>query len=147
MNAEAVAALRDLGVSPDLLALLPDHMPFVLKDSQGSPAARRCALLPVPMQESPASGDARSGGAAADVSSPADIISGTEPLCLGRRKHQLVKTRPGGMSPDASQTVSSPARVGSRSEREVTLRYQFEQDGDCIASTESTTAARHASGR
>ena len=36
MNEESVTALRDLGVSPDLLALLPDEVPFVLKDSQGA---------------------------------------------------------------------------------------------------------------
>lgn len=35
-NSNAATTLRDLGVDPDLLALLPDHLPFVLKESQGS---------------------------------------------------------------------------------------------------------------
>lgn len=35
-GSDATATMRGLGVAPDLLALLPDDVPFVLKDSQGA---------------------------------------------------------------------------------------------------------------
>ena len=36
MDDQARATLRDLGVAPGLVSLLPDDVPFVLKDSRGT---------------------------------------------------------------------------------------------------------------